>query len=62
MEQRGRFLNTKELAEFLGVSTGTIYSWVNQKKIKYHKFGRLVKFDLKEIDQWIRENVVEVRE
>jgi len=54
-----RFIGPKELAEYLGLSSETIRSWVWQRKIRYHKFGRLVKFDLREIDAWAQENRVE---
>ena len=57
-----RFVNIDELSDYLGLSKNTIYSWVWQKRISYTKFGRLVKFDLKAIDQWAKENTVEVPE
>ena len=55
-----RFLGIKELAEYLGISPGTVYVWVCHKKIPYAKVGRLVKFDLRKIDQWVQEKSVEV--
>ena len=55
-----RYLGINELAEYLGLSKGTIYSWVCYKKIPYLKFGRLVKFDLRAIDEWAKENTVAV--
>lgn len=55
-----RYLGIKELAEYLGISIGTVYSWVCYKKIPYLKMGRLVKFDLKRIDQWAQEKAIEV--
>ena len=48
-----RFIGVKELAPYLGISINTVYSWVCLRKIPYVKIGRLVKFDLKEIDKWI---------
>ena len=46
----------KEVAEYLDISINTIYSWVNMRKIPFFKIGRLVKFDLMEIDNW-KENM-----
>ena len=43
-----------EIAQYLGVKPSTIYSWVNQKRLPYIKIGRLVKFDLRDIDAWIQ--------
>ena len=53
-----RFLGVKELATYLGVKVNTIYSWVFQKKIPYVKIGRCVKFDIKKIEEWIKEREV----
>lgn len=55
-----RFLNIKEVSEYLGLKQGTVYSWVCYKKIPYIKMGRLVKFDIKRIDQWMQASTVEV--
>lgn len=45
-----RFIGVKEFAQYLGIKEATVYAWVSMKKIPYHKFGKLVKFDLREID------------
>ena len=45
-----RWIGVKEIAEYLDVKAATIYAWVSEKRIPYHKFGKLVKFDLREID------------
>jgi len=48
-----RLIDIIELAEYLGISKHTLYTWVSQRKIPYHKVGRLTKFDKAEIDEWI---------
>ena len=48
-----RFIGTDEMAEYMDLSVNTIYSWVYSRKIPFFKIGRLVKFDLKEIDNWM---------
>ena len=55
-----RFLNIDEVAEYLGLKKGTVYSWVCYKKIPHIKMGRLVKFDIRQIDDWMRESAVAV--
>lgn len=55
-----RFLGIKELAEYLGITEGTVYVWVCHRKIPYLKVGRLVKFDLRKIEKWLEECAVEV--
>jgi excisionase family DNA binding protein len=59
MTPRQRFLGVKDLAEYLGVPINTLRSWVWMRKIPYIKLGRIVKFDLRDIDEWIRERKVE---
>jgi excisionase family DNA binding protein len=49
-----RFFSPLEISQYLGLKPDTIYSWVWQKKIPYHKFGRLVKFDIREIEEWAK--------
>jgi len=53
-----RLLNVEELSEYIGLSTSTIYSWVSQRRIPFVKCGRLTKFDLQRIDEWIEESSV----
>lgn len=55
-----RYLSIKELSEYINISVNTIYSWVWQKRIPHVKFGRLVRFDLKAIDELVGEKNVEV--
>jgi excisionase family DNA binding protein len=56
-----RLIDIKKLSQYLGVKEGTIYSWVNQEKIPYVKINRLVRFNLKTIDEWIENNSIETR-
>lgn len=50
-----RFLGISELSEYLGLAKGTLYIWVCQKKIPYLKIGKLVKFDIQEIEVWLKD-------
>ena len=56
-----RYIGVKELEQYIGVSRNTIYSWIWLKKIPYSKFGKLVRFDLREIDGWVKENHVSAK-
>ena len=55
-----RFLSIKQLAEYLGIAEGTVYVWVCHRKIPYVKVGRLVKFDMRKIEEWIEARTVPV--
>ncbi|KPK77277.1 MAG: transcriptional regulator [Phycisphaerae bacterium SM23_30] len=50
-----RWLSVDEISEHLGVKRDTIYKWVARREMPAHKVGRLLKFQIREVDQWIRE-------
>jgi excisionase family DNA binding protein len=47
------FLTVKELAQMLRVKVRTVYSWVEDDLIPYHKPGRITIFRLDEIIEWL---------
>jgi excisionase family DNA binding protein len=55
-----RFIDVEDLAQYFGISPNTVRFWVWQRKIPYHKIGRLVKFDLKEVENWAEKTRIEV--
>ena len=54
-----RLININELSELTGLSMSTLYSWVSQRRIPFVKCGRLTKFDLERINDWIEESSVD---
>lgn len=54
-----RLIGIDELATYLDLSKNTLYSWVCQRRIPYCKIGRLVKFDLRKIDDWLKKQNIE---
>jgi excisionase family DNA binding protein len=51
-------LNIKEVAEYTGLSVHTLYGMVSQRRIPFVKVGRLTKFDLRLLEEWIAKNTV----
>jgi len=49
-----RWLSVDEIAEYLGVSKDTVYTWVSSKGMPGHRVGRFWKFKKDEIDDWVR--------
>ncbi|MCM3712464.1 helix-turn-helix domain-containing protein [Alkalihalobacillus oceani] len=43
-----------EIAEHLGISKDTVYRWIANKQMPAHKIGRLWKFKVSEVDEWVR--------
>ena len=52
---RPQFLTVEEVAELLRVSPRSIYDWVSQRQIPFHKAGRRTIFLLDEILEWTSE-------
>jgi excisionase family DNA binding protein len=45
-----------EVALHLGVSKDTIYRWIANKHMPAHKIGRLWKFKISDVDEWVKIN------
>lgn len=43
----------KEVQEYLGVGRETILQWIAKRNMPAYKVGRLWKFKLSEVDDWI---------
>ena len=43
-----------DIAEYLGVSKDSVYRWLNNKQMPAHKIGRLWKFKITEVDEWVK--------
>lgn len=43
----------KEVQEYLGVGRETILQWISKRNMPAYKVGRLWKFKLSEVDDWI---------
>ena len=52
-------VSIKTLSTLLDLPEWTIRKWVSKKKIRYHKLGKLIRFDLKEIRCWYKANTIE---
>jgi len=48
-------ISIDEAATYLGLQKSTLYSWINQRKIPYIKVGKLIKFDMRQLDKWLQE-------
>ena len=53
-----RLLTIQETSEYMGLSVHTLYTMVSQRRIPYVKVGRLTKFDVTLLDEWIKQNTV----
>ena len=50
-----RWVSVEDVASHLGVNKDSIYRWINNKGLPVHKIGRLFRFKLSEVDEWVRQ-------
>lgn len=43
-----------EIAKHLGVAKDSIYRWIDRRRLPAHRIGRLWKFKVSEVDEWVR--------
>ena len=48
------WISVAQIAEHLGVTRDSIYRWIDPKNLPAHRVGRLWKFQVSEVDQWVR--------
>ncbi len=49
-----KLVSIKIVADFLMVKQSTVYSWVHSRSIPFHKLNGLVRFDMDEIESWVK--------
>ena len=54
MNEREKWSTLKDVQEYLGVGRESILQWINKRNMPAYKVGRLWKFKLSEVDEWIR--------
>jgi excisionase family DNA binding protein len=48
------WVSVDQIAEHLGVTRDSIYRWIDRKGLPAHRVGRLWKFQVSEVDNWVR--------
>ena len=48
------WMSVDQIAEHLGVARDSIYRWIDRKGLPAHRVGRLWKFQVSEVDDWVR--------
>ena len=52
-------VGVEHAAEFLGIQVSTMYVWCEQRRIPHIRIGRVLRFDLKDLNRWVAEHRVE---
>jgi len=51
-------LNIRGASEYLGLSPHTLYTMVSQRRVPFVKVGRLTKFDVALLEEWLKKHTV----
>lgn len=49
-----RWVTVDEVATHLGVTRDTVYRWMERKSLPAQRLGRVWRFKISEIDDWVR--------
>jgi len=49
-----RWLSVDEISGYLGVSSDTVYRWIDKYSMPAHRMGRFWKFKKDEVDAWVK--------
>jgi excisionase family DNA binding protein len=53
-----QLMNVRDAAAYTGLSVRTLYTMASQRRVPYIKVGRLTKFDLIQLNDWIDKHTV----
>lgn len=52
-EIEDRWLSVDEICKYLGVSSDTVYRWIDRFGMPAHRMGRFWKFKKDQVDAWV---------
>ena len=55
-QENESFIDADDLADFLKIKKRTIYHFVATQNIPHYRVGRLIRFKLSEIEEWMNNN------
>jgi len=50
-----RWLSVDEIGKYVGVSSDTVYRWIEKHDMPAYRMGRLWKFKRDEVDEWVKD-------
>jgi len=51
-----KLIDIRTLSKEIHIKPKTIYAWIARERIPYYRLGKLIRFDLDEIQNWLKEN------
>ena len=56
-----KWVSLDEIADHIGVSRDTVHRWIKLKDMPAHKVGRLWKFKVSQVDEWVQAGTADNR-
>lgn len=56
MATEERWVGVEDVAAHLGVAKDSVYRWIEERGLPAHRVGRLFRFKLSEVDDWVRQD------
>ena len=50
-----KYFSIKEVAVYMGIAEKTLYERVSRRMIPFFKVGKSVRFDIVELDKWVKQ-------
>jgi len=54
MTTEERWVGVEDVAAHLGVNKDSVYRWIEKMGLPAHRVGRLFRFKLSEVDEWVK--------
>lgn len=54
MAEQELWASLEDVPKRVGIAKHTVYRWIESKALPAHEIGRLWKFKLTEVDEWVR--------
>ena len=49
-----KWVNLEDVAVHLSLSQDTVRTWIKEGKLPFYKAGKIYKFKISEVDEWVR--------
>lgn len=55
-----KWVNLQDIAIHLSISEDTVRTWVKEGKLPFYRAGKMYKFRISEVDEWVREGKIKI--
>jgi len=56
MADEEKWVSVDKVADHLKVNKISVYRWIEKRNMPAHKIGRIYRFRISEVDEWVRQD------